>query len=687
MAIFDIPLKVKLSLRLGKKEPNFEGFTVVERNKQYFAEREVMLSFRLHKEIAELCGMVSTTAARMGYIGPLESAGYADSHTNLSRTGVLRMREVIVNDQRTGVMFGSRDLGRQEWNTRLHAFQLRIDRNGAAIHAKYEVVVSEDDAWKLREGMRFMTNKYRELPDEWTTWDLFSGSVLDPMSDKYNFAHISVENDGMISFTENSKKGNADIQKRMKPGKFLKEFFGERMNAYYGENKANAKIAEMAAQFGNHVKTEELLFAKTPEEIEWVYTHGPSSCMSHERGDYDTRDDMHPVGIFGAGDLEVAYIKRGGRVTARALVWPEKKIWTRIYGDHTRIEGLLKAQGYKAGGTFCLDGAKMLLKRNDRRWNGGFVAPYVDGQAWARIDGDNLVIDHNKGYIHLLNTCGTAEPGATCKECSKMWRSMEMQTWRAAPGEREKMTCSPCWEKGTWMCKLLGERHGNGYKKMVMANGDIWSEQAFKLYGFTCGYDKQNYPNDPSRWDRRSNTYEQRVAMWDGSYWLLKNFNEHGKHYEGKNYSQDAYERQILKDMGQSDLPLAEAAYAKVLQERREQAQKEYALRLERMKKEREDAEKRKRDLDNKRRRDMRALRKAVAARGVTLSNNWTERCQNYIYYPEVGRYFYSSETQAPITTAPAAASARTGYVAFAQTATEWAYDALTGSWTQRRSR
>lgn len=644
MAIFDLPLKVRLSLQLYEKEPDFSGFSVVEKKGKFFAERELMLSLRVHRQVALDSGMFSPQC----YGSALAHAMYRDATSDLGRSAMQRIREVIYDTNRSGVFGG--EANRKKLVDELVTFQTKIGRHDNNAYGRYEVVVSEDDAWKLREGMRFVNEQYREVPPQWQMWELYPGSVLDPASDKFIYAHISVNNDGMIAFTENSKKGNADIQKRMKPGKFLKEFFGEQMNALYGENKANAKIAEMAAQFGNHIKEEELLFAKTPEEIEWVYTNGPSSCMSHTRDEYDTRGKMHPVGVFGAGDLEVAHIKRNGRVTARALVWPEKKVWTRIYGDHTRIQGLLVAQGYKAGGSFCLDGAKLNLVKHGSRWDNGIVAPYVDGQSWARADGEHLVIDHDKGYIFLQNTCGTSEDGKVCKVCSKLWRAQEMRSWRDAPGEREKIGCLSCWEKETWVCQMTGERLGQGYTKVTMANGDIWSERGFEGYGFTCGYDKQNYPIDGTRWHNHhgsSRDYDQRVVMWNGTFWLKKNFDAHGKTYEGERYSQEEYERKILKDMGQSDLPLAEAEYARRIEERQRKAKEErdaYYARILEQNRAREAKEKENRLA---RRRKLHAFRKAMEKQGVMVSRYHSNQTPHERYFAEVERYYWCSSQTA----------------------------------------
>ncbi len=82
-------------------------------------------------------------------------------------------------------------------------------------------------------------------------------------------------------------------------------------------------------------------FAYTSEEIRLVYRRGPSSCMSHVDEDYAC--EGHPVEAYGAGDLAVAYIERGDKISARTICRPEKFTYGRIYGDENRLTAAFKA--------------------------------------------------------------------------------------------------------------------------------------------------------------------------------------------------------------------------------------------------------------------------------------------------------------------------------------------------------
>lgn len=624
MAEFDIPLRVKFSVKLDR-ERRIDGLTIRKDGNTFYAEAEVNMSIRTHNWIAQNCGFFQ------GF------ADHPDCKSAMPRDSIASLHGFVANVENCGPFVGDTRANSNALLAlaRVHTAQGYCKNN---FDTTYSIIVPQEDQWKLREALKFADGTYTPCPVAWKNFEFYSGSILDPHSPDFNFAHISTGKDGMIAFTENAQKGAADVQKRMKPGKFIRQYFGELLNERHGENRANAIIADMAAQFGNAVKEEDLLYASTPEEIEWVYTHGPSSCMAHGVGDYDTRDWGHPTRIFGAGDLKVAYIKRNGRVTARALIWPEKKVMTRIYGDATRIEPLLKREGYKFGGAHCLDGAKLVKQKHGTRFENGYAVPYVDGQSWARDDGDHLVIDNAKGVIYLLNTCGSAEGGTKCAICDRLWRSGEMMNYRNSPNTRPVRACNKCWEKNTWECALTGDRYGKDYPKVRMADGTFWAEGTFRHHGFTCAYDGKNYPTDGTI--RRGAMFTQKrrqsVPMWDGTRWFIDNFEKHGKTYNGINYSLNAYERKICEDMGQSELPLAEAAYAKLLEEQR--IAKEEALR-----KEREEAEKKERERRNTRRRTLYSIRKRLAQQGITISAHCTDGNPYFRYIPPLNSYMYVS--------------------------------------------
>lgn len=98
-------------------------------------------------------------------------------------------------------------------------------------------------------------------------------------------------------------------------------------------------------------------FAKTAEEIIWVYLNGPASCTcTNAKGRGLNAKNPHPLTVIGDSDIQVAYVttKSGKSVAFRVLVCPEKKIFDYGYTNRGQIIGekapdKLRALGYEQG--------------------------------------------------------------------------------------------------------------------------------------------------------------------------------------------------------------------------------------------------------------------------------------------------------------------------------------------------
>lgn len=154
------------------------------------------------------------------------------------------------------------------------------------------------------------------------------------------FAHHDPADIQLLRFRNPNDAGNFPFNLKkdftsMKPGKFLKEFFSDKLT--------DPQIADLAAAFRADALPPELSFATTADEIERVYDTGPESCM---RKPGVWKPGKNPVRAYAGHGLAIAYIKRRDKITARALCWPENKIHSRIYGDAITIQKLLKEAGY-----------------------------------------------------------------------------------------------------------------------------------------------------------------------------------------------------------------------------------------------------------------------------------------------------------------------------------------------------
>jgi hypothetical protein len=115
---------------------------------------------------------------------------------------------------------------------------------------------------------------------------------------------------------------------------------------------------------------------------------------------------VHPTRVYAGPDLAVAYIGSLNDVSARAVVWPDKKLYTTIYGDTHRMETALGALGYAEGSDSDFLGARLQRIEED----GKFVMPYLDMGDFVDDCGDYLTIT-NHGDIGCRETDGYAEGG------------------------------------------------------------------------------------------------------------------------------------------------------------------------------------------------------------------------------------------------------------------------------------
>jgi len=363
-----------------------------------------------------------------------------------------------------------------------------------------------DTSWREREEQRLLDGTYQRVP-----WDLDSDAdyrarrfelkwawchASRKPEAQHHYAHVSRKVPGNIAFTESDEKGARDIQTSMKIGRYLARFYD------LSDNDVKLYANEFIAQFG----AINLNFATTADEFERVYVNGPRSCMAHE-ADY-FRSSCHPVRVYAAGDIQLAYLTASSEdetaISGRVLVWPERKIYSRIYGDEQKLAKLLEAQGYHRGD---LSGAR--LRRIECR--GAFVMPYVDGPQQARDEGDYLVLDED-GELNCDNTNGlSSENGEECYCCGGRFDRDDLYSVNGCDG----LLCESCESENTYYCQYNEETYyGDDY--VHMANGETWSQDAFDRHGFQCEGNHRNYPNDDC------------VTLADGTCWSRGYFEDNG---------------------------------------------------------------------------------------------------------------------------------------------------------------
>ena len=222
--------------------------------------------------------------------------------------------------------------------------------------------------WTNRELDRIAEGQYHPVP-----WTIVPSRVA-------HYAHISTGNANLIAYTPDDVFGVEDRQLRVKPGKYLTQFYGD---VYTPEEIVVWSDRVKAMSLDMHIAT-------TPEECESVYTslHGPDSCMS---GKGDWAAGKHPATVYGGFDTAVAYIGHIGgphsnhNITARAVIRTDRKLFYRAYGVASGVlVAMLLAAGYTQT-TDALQGARVRAVSLDAYY---WLMPYIDGVGTGTLNPD-----------------------------------------------------------------------------------------------------------------------------------------------------------------------------------------------------------------------------------------------------------------------------------------------------------
>lgn len=294
----------------------------------------------------------------------------------------------------------------------------------------------------------------------------------------FHCVHVSEKDPTQVSYTPSTIYGRADRQITLKPGRYISKFYPHltpKQVQFYAQWHASG-----TRPVSDTFNKAELRFANTPEEIVHVYMNGPSSCM--DKRHFEDADE-NPTRVYGAGDLAIAYLvlpegKNGGDwIFARALCWPAKKVFGRVYptnynyradGFSTQTEcdeaatllfNKMKEADYtssgECGGAF--NGAKILRVETDE----GYVMPYLD-QSYGVTDGDDhWIMTHD--YEHSCqNTEGyICDQRSECDECGERYSARDEggtgYTRYNGYARAGRDLCQCCYEANTFLCEGSGE--------------------------------------------------------------------------------------------------------------------------------------------------------------------------------------------------------------------------------------
>lgn len=228
------------------------------------------------------------------------------------------------------------------------ATQVALDHMKVKGH-KYQIrpVIDANINWRDRESQRLMDGTYKPVPWANCAWVRKAKACVD------HFVHVSHDDPTQIAYTSEEGKGLLDKQARISPTKYLARHYMEAK--IITEATMRKWLASYRKLYGADY---ELKFAYTGDDIVRVFKDGPSSCMK----------GVNAVRAYEGPDLAVAYIERSGKITARTVVWPKKKLYCdRTYGDIEFIQEVLEGEGYKASHHF--KGARLSAIKNGSGWH------------------------------------------------------------------------------------------------------------------------------------------------------------------------------------------------------------------------------------------------------------------------------------------------------------------------------
>lgn len=315
--------------------------------------------------------------------------------------------------------------------------------------------------WRERERQRFQSGKYLHAVWYGAGW---------AVRHVEHYCHVALDDPRYVAYTPDAEAGEADKQLRITPDGYLRKYFSDCLGAQNIRDYSNEHLDKYGPE-------PPLLWAHTADEFVEVYTkcHKTlSSCMTHDASYFSS--SVHPVRVYGAGDLALAYIMAadGENIAARVLCWPAQKRYSRIYGRERRLRLALQRLGYTEGN---FNGAR-LLKIEDG--DGLYVCPYVDYHEHVALGAKHLIINGADGEpMRCDSTDGRTSCGRlVCYACGD--RIRRDQEYRHSG----HYWCETCYTDHFTYCE--GCREDVDSDDITVVNGDCYCSSCYSEQFVEC---------------------------------------------------------------------------------------------------------------------------------------------------------------------------------------------------------
>lgn len=244
--------------------------------------------------------------------------------------------------------------------------------------------------WRFRSLVRFACGDYKHLP--YTTLDLlvYLPTFLN------HFVHVDPSDPTRIRYFKSIEHAEQDRHTSTTLARYLTEHYSCLYSAPEIRDIGTAHIAKK--------QRIDIQILTNTEDIENAYIVGPRSCMAYHHNHYS--HNIHPVSVYGDdSDLALAIIKKSGVITARALIWPDRKVHGRLYGDHTRLQNALNELGYSHG---SFAGAKLnWVTRSAESTRIDLAMPYIDAYVHnvtaSACGAASVCVNQTRGTIRIVS--------------------------------------------------------------------------------------------------------------------------------------------------------------------------------------------------------------------------------------------------------------------------------------------
>ena len=246
--------------------------------------------------------------------------------------------------------------------------------------------------WRVRRVANTDSDNFiaRELAKDhqWVDWAKLENAECGCYNPKWQLAHIDPDkpkNIRFFTYPEDAVEGKYTSCK-------MPRFF---------TNYAEMDIVdceEYLVELGYYEGEVEYQLLTKAEDIVNAYENGPTSCMN-DPDEYPLAEPVHPVSAYASPDFALAVARRGGDITARAVVSPVRKVYRRIYGHDKLLEAWLKGQGYRQTEAWSpWRGLKLVAIEYD---DNHYLCPYLDMSQTVRLS-------RNKQHLVLMGPHGPA---------------------------------------------------------------------------------------------------------------------------------------------------------------------------------------------------------------------------------------------------------------------------------------